>query len=110
MRAEKDRVRDFHEGLFVELWLSATTKEQTRQEAHFLKKMLCLNCGGVHGRPGLQRRAALPATIRTRQSADQSGDKPGRLNIGCQDNLFRPLPSKSPDETPFHRAARLTQS
>ena len=34
--------RDFFAGLFVDLWLGATTDEQTQQEADFLEKVLRL--------------------------------------------------------------------
>jgi SAM-dependent methyltransferase len=61
MSAAEFSARDFFSGLFVELWLGATTEEQTRQEADFLEQalrvpvgasILDLACGG--GRHSLE--------------------------------------------------------
>ena len=40
MSAAEGWARDFYAGLFVDLWLGATTEEQTQQEADFLEKVL----------------------------------------------------------------------
>ena len=45
MSAAEGWARDFFAGLFVDLWLAATTEEQTRQEADFLEKVLRLTAG-----------------------------------------------------------------
>ena len=45
MSTTEDWARDFFSGLFVNLWLGATTEEQTCQEADFLEKVLGLTAG-----------------------------------------------------------------
>ena len=45
MSVAEDWARDFFAGLFVDLWLGATTEQQTRQEADFLEKALRLPAG-----------------------------------------------------------------
>ncbi len=45
MSAAEDWARDFFAGLFVDLWLAATTEQQTRREADFLEKVLRLPGG-----------------------------------------------------------------
>jgi SAM-dependent methyltransferase len=45
MSAAEGWARDFYTGLFVDLWLALTPEHQTRQEADFLEKVLCLPAG-----------------------------------------------------------------
>ena len=45
MSAAEEWARDFYTGLFVDLWLGATTEQQTRQEVDFLEKVLRLPAG-----------------------------------------------------------------
>jgi SAM-dependent methyltransferase len=47
MNAAENWARDFYAGVFVDLWLGATTEEQTRREADFLEKMLGLPVSGA---------------------------------------------------------------
>jgi len=45
MSKAEDWARDFYAVLFVDLWLGATTEQQTHQEADFLEKVLRLTAG-----------------------------------------------------------------
>ena len=45
MSAAEGWARDFYAGLFVDLWLGATTEQQTQQEADFLEKVLRVSAG-----------------------------------------------------------------
>ncbi len=45
MSALEEWAQDFFSGLFVDLWLAATSEQQTQQEADFLEKVLGLTAG-----------------------------------------------------------------
>lgn len=47
MNTAEGWARDFYSGVFVDLWLGATTEQQTRAEADFLEKVLGLPPGGT---------------------------------------------------------------
>jgi SAM-dependent methyltransferase len=47
MNGAETWARDFYAGVFVDLWLQATTEDQTRKEIDFLEKVLALPAGGA---------------------------------------------------------------